>query len=264
MTNFYMTLPSNSSMNYYPENTVTKYKTHLAQPISLEGDWEVGLFEFEYHRTWYNVEEKDSKIKFDHMKDDKVVREKISIPYGYYTSIEELTDRINTSFIVFGVESGITQMPQLRVDKLTRKISIHLFNGMRIIFSPGLGNILGYNEREDVINVYGIPDTVITLHDTYNTDVNCQSLFVYCDILERVIVGDTKAPLLRSLSVSGKHGNIVREIYDKPMYVPVQKKHFESVEIDIRSDFGEPVSFVNGKSSVTLHFRMSKNPYFLQ
>ena len=151
------------------------------------------------------------------MKDDKVVREKISIPCGYYTSIEELTDRINTSFIVFGVESGITQMPQRRVDKLTRKISIHLFNEMRIIFSPGLGNILGYNEREDVINVYGIPDTVITLHDTYNTDVNCQSLFVYCDILERVIVGDTKAPLLRSLSVSGKHGNIVREIYDKPM-----------------------------------------------
>ena len=77
-------------------------------------------------------------------------------------------------------------------------------------------------------------------------------------------MGDTKAPSLRSLSVSGKHGNIVREIYDKPMYVPVQKKHFESVEIDTRSDFGEPVSFVNGKSSVTLHFRMSKNPHFLQ
>ena len=95
-------------MNYYPDNTVTKYKTHLAQPISLEGDWEVGLFEFEYHRTWYNVEEKDSKIKFDHMKDDEVVRDKICIPYGYYTSIEELTNRINTSFIVYRVESGIT------------------------------------------------------------------------------------------------------------------------------------------------------------
>ena len=155
-------------------------------------------------------------------------------------------------------------MPQLRLDKLTRKIGIHLFNGMRIIFSPGLGNILGYDEREDVINVFGIFDNVKTLHNTYNTDVNCQSLFVYCDILEQVIVGDTKASLLRSLSVSGKYGNIVREIYDKPMYVPIQKKHFESIEIDIRSDFGEPVSFVNGKSSVKLHFCMSSNSYFLQ
>ena len=87
-------------------------------------------------------------------------------------------------------------MPQLRVDKLTRKINILLYDGMRIFFSSGLGNILGYNEREDVINVYGIPDSVITLHDTYNIDANCQSLFVYCDILERVIVGDSKSPLL--------------------------------------------------------------------
>ena len=262
MTHFYVTLPSNSSMQYYPENTVTKYKTHLAQPISLDGEWEVGLFEIEYHRTWYNVEEKDSKIRFEHMKDGRVVSERIHIPHGYYTNIEELTDRINTSFIVFGVKNGITQMPQLRVDKLTRKINIHISNGMRIIFSPGIGNILGYNERED--NVFHRTKSVITLHNTYNTEVNCQSLFVYCDILEHVIVGDTKAPLLRSISVSGKHGDIVRETYDKPMYVPIQKKHFESIEIDIRSDFGEPVPFVNGKSLMTLHFRMSKNPYFLQ
>ena len=80
---------------------MTKYKTHLTQSISLEGDCEVGLFEFEYHRTWYDVEEKDSKIRFDHIKDDKVVREKIHISYGYYTNIEELTDRTNTSSISF-------------------------------------------------------------------------------------------------------------------------------------------------------------------
>ena len=208
---------------------------------------------------------RDSRIRFDHMKDGKVVREKIYIPYGYYTSIEELTNRINTSFIVFGVENGITQMPQLRLDKLTRKISIRIFEGMRIIFSPGLGNILGYDEREDVINVSGLPDNVITLHNTYNTEVNGQSLFVYCDILEQVIVGDTKAAFTPfNFPFRVNTGNIVREIYDKPMYVPIQKKHFESIEIDLRSDFGEQVSFVNGKSSVTLHFRMSKNPYFLQ
>ena len=260
MTHFYVTLPSNSSMQYYPENTVTKYKTHLAQPISLDGEWEVGLFEIEYHRTWYNVEEKDSKIRFEHMKDGRVVSEIIHIPHGYYTNIEELTDRINTSLIVFGVKNGISRMPQLRADKLTRKINIRISNGMRIIFSPGIGNILGYNEKE----VFGHTESVVTLHNTYNTEVNCQSLFVYCDILEHVIVGDTKAPLLRSISVSGKHGDIVRETFDKPMYVPIQKKHFESIEIDIRSDFGEPVPFVNGKSLMTLHFRMSKNPYFLQ
>ena len=226
MSHFYVTLPSNSSISYYPDNTVTRYKTHLSQPISLEGEWEVGLFEFEYQRAWYTVEEKDSQIQFDYMKDGRVVRDKIHIPYGYYTNIEELTDRINTSFIVFRVENGIDAIPQLRLDKLTRKISIHILDGMKIFFPPGLGNILGYDGREDVINVYGQPGV---LHNTYNTKVNCQSLFVHCNILEHVIVGDTKAPLLRSISVSGKPGNIVREIFDKPMYVPIQKKHFESI-----------------------------------
>ena len=106
----------------------------------------------------------------------KFVKEKIHIRHGYYTNIEELTNRINTSFIVFGVENTIATMPQLRLDKLTRKISIHILDGIRIIFSPGLRNILGYDEKEDVIYVFGIPDTVITLHNTYNTDVKCQSL----------------------------------------------------------------------------------------
>ena len=170
MSHFYVILPSNSSMSYYPSNTVTKYMTHLLQPISLEGDWEVGLFEFEYYRTWYNVEEKDSKIRFDHMKDEKVVRERTHISHGYYTSIEELTDRIDISFIFFGVESGITQMPQLRLDKLTRKISIHIFNGMRIIISPGLGNILLHSESRSIRSVWfrqAKKDTTIKTRETY-------------------------------------------------------------------------------------------------
>jgi len=45
MSRFYLTLPSNSSMDYYPENTVARYTTKLANTIQLEGDWEVGLLE---------------------------------------------------------------------------------------------------------------------------------------------------------------------------------------------------------------------------
>ena len=45
MNRFYMTLPSNSSMQYYPDNTAARYTTKLTSPIELEGDWEVGLVE---------------------------------------------------------------------------------------------------------------------------------------------------------------------------------------------------------------------------
>jgi len=43
MSTFYMTLPSNSSMNYYPQNTVAQYTTKLNGQIELDSEWEVGL-----------------------------------------------------------------------------------------------------------------------------------------------------------------------------------------------------------------------------
>src|SRR6218665_3364954 len=43
-----------------------------------------------------------------------------------------------------------------------------------------------------------------------------------------------------------------------------KKKHFESIEIDIRTDTGKPIPFEYGKVIVTLHFRLRKIPYLLQ
>src|ERR1043165_6383401 len=56
MAHFYLTLPSNSSMHYYPTNTVTRYTTRLENAIALSGDWEVGLVEIQYQHTWFKLE----------------------------------------------------------------------------------------------------------------------------------------------------------------------------------------------------------------
>jgi len=82
--------------------------------------------------------------------------------------------------------------------------------------------------------------------------------------LEHIPVGDTKAPLLRIVHTASKSGDIVHMIYEKPLYVPLQQKNFDSIEIDIRSDTGNPIPFEYGKVIVTLHFRLSKSPYLLQ
>ena len=56
MSHFYLTLPSNSSEKYYPNNTLTHFITKLHNDVSLEGEWEVGLVDIMYPRNWYNVE----------------------------------------------------------------------------------------------------------------------------------------------------------------------------------------------------------------
>jgi hypothetical protein len=82
-----------------------------------------------------------------------------------------------------------------------------------------------------------------------------RTLYVYCDILEEIPVGDTEAPLLRTVDTNGEFGQMQYRDYEHPRYVPIRKKHFDTIEIDIRSEFGEPVSFISGSSIVTLHLR---------
>ena len=59
---FYVTLPSNSSFQYYGVQDVHSYRTRLHAPIRLPPqDWEVGLTEFTYPRTWACLP--DAKVK---------------------------------------------------------------------------------------------------------------------------------------------------------------------------------------------------------
>ena len=54
-TQFYLTLPSNSSMSYFPNNTVANFRVKLAETIDLPGQWEVALVELYYPHTWPTV-----------------------------------------------------------------------------------------------------------------------------------------------------------------------------------------------------------------
>jgi hypothetical protein len=40
---FYVTLPCNTSLSVYPDNKISNYRTRLATPINIKGEWEVGL-----------------------------------------------------------------------------------------------------------------------------------------------------------------------------------------------------------------------------
>ena len=80
-------------------------------------------------------------------------------------------------------------------------------------------------------------------------------MYVYCDIAAHTAVGDTKAPLLRVCNVTGKHGDIVRITYSHPHYVPLARRDFDTIEININNELGHSIPFEFGKSVVTLHFR---------
>ena len=84
-------------------------------------------------------------------------------------------------------------------------------------------------------------------------------LFVYCDIVKPHIVGDVKVPLLRILPIdSQEKGTVVTKTYEHIQYFPVSKNRFSSVEINIKDDTDENLSFQKGKLVVTLHLRKAE------
>ena len=52
---FTITLPSNSSMSTFPDNTLTTYTTLLAEYVSLSEHYECALMEVTCPTTWYNL-----------------------------------------------------------------------------------------------------------------------------------------------------------------------------------------------------------------
>jgi hypothetical protein len=91
---FYLTLPSDSSTAYYPENTIATYATKLPERIGLDGQYEVGLCELVYPHTWFNVDN-GGEIYWIGALDtvtNRLVR--TYIKSGYYSNGEEFASSL--------------------------------------------------------------------------------------------------------------------------------------------------------------------------
>jgi len=55
MSQFTILLPSNSSMDLYPDNKVSNGRRNLSEFVELQDKWEVGLLEVSFPGKVYNV-----------------------------------------------------------------------------------------------------------------------------------------------------------------------------------------------------------------
>ena len=243
---FYLTLPSNSSIDFYPQNTVSNFYVNPPQSIELTGQWEVSLKEIIYPRTWNNVRRKQNHFYIWGTHDIPSV---FILHEGYYSAIEDVLQGIkNTNKMV---QDNI----ELGYNRISRHVTVTPKNGFSIGFGDGLNLILGFGLKSPKISKETISPYVV------NVEAGLHSLYIYSDVIEAQIVGDTMAPLLRIVQVEGKDGDIVSRTFQDPPYFPVSRKTFDSIEVDIKDDTGERVPFESGKVIVQLHFRERRPLY---
>lgn len=141
-----------------------------------------------------------------------------------------------------------------------------LHKSQTVWLSDSLLKVLGFGRKQLPLSPLSQTEESLTIFAKRPGDIlaGLQHIYVYTDIAENVPVGDTSAPLLRIVNAEGKHGQQIHKYYDRPRYLPLQKKHFDSVIIDIRDDTGRNVPFEYGKVVVILHLRQAKHSYFTQ
>ena len=248
---FYLYLPRNSSLDKFPNNTLTEYRVCLPQTISLTGDWEVALTDIHYPHSWNNIQD-DFRNRF-YLRNQELdgMREALIVPPGHYSSITDVIAKMNE---VVGEDDRFKDDVQFSFDTLNRKVTVHLQNGAEVYFSD-IWQILGFSSNTRISST-SIAEREADLEQGFH------DLYVYCDIVQAQFVGDALVPLLRIVPVEGDDGRRVSKSFERPHYLPVSRSEFETIEVNIRRDTGESVPFELGKVLLTLHFRQSRPAIF--
>ena len=255
-TSFYMTLPSSTrnSDEMYPDNSASSFRIQLPKTIHLKNKYEVALVEIIYPHTWATFHhESDYKLSFiyndPHAPTEPALSADIKIARGYYRSPEELCREINQSFKNKFEGKPFASLLRFSFNNITHKVRLKIdMDGKGVLkLSPGLTDVLGFKPGVFM-------DSIIA---PYKADINrgFYNLYIYCNICEAQIVGDAYVPLLRTVFITGKHGDMVQQIFQEPHYVPVNINSFDTIEIHIKNDMNETISFESGKVICKLHFR---------
>ena len=250
-SHFYLTLPSNASQGIFPDNKTTGYRVKLPQSVDLEGDWEVGLFSISYPHSWYTITyQNHENVFYFNYGQPKPFLFSATMRPGYYDSTGKLIEAANQ-----GIQERRCPPEKIRLtyDSTTRKTTFHLAKNCYVALYHKLSHVLGFKNDYMLIEKTTESPYVVDLALT-------SSIYIYCDIVEPQVVGDTNAKLLRTIPVQRQIGDDVYVSFTNIMYVPVQTKSFEDIQILLRTDTGEPVPFERGKVVVTLQFR--KHTYF--
>ena len=125
-----------------------------------------------------------------------------------------------------------------------------------------LRGILGFNldenydfSKELEFNGEIIKGAVLS-ERTVDINAGIHVIYTYCDLIKSSVVGDSYSQLLRvSIVPNSEFGKTIQRVYQQPLYFPLLKREFQTIEIDLKDDTGETLKFESRRVIAVLHFR---------
>lgn len=295
---FYIVLPSNTSMNIYPNNTTTNYVTELPHDINLQDQWVMSLAEIHIPMNFFHIRNENNLVLCYSIHPDlendiqdifsKNVTERIDfcnnsshiqvtsarVRTGIFEDeqifLKLIADEINKAIDDCIKNTGKHKAPSERDNSPRELPSEHVrffemtnkFVAVKKIcqcnvdhyleFSPDLHNMLGFKSKILSVKEEGyLSEYPLSLSRALP-----DKLFIYCDLCEPHLVGNSLSPLLRVVSLDKTEFgcNLVKS-FTLQHYYPVITNVFRTIEIDIRDQMGERIPFEYGTLTCTLHFK---------
>ncbi|EFO89396.1 hypothetical protein CRE_20531 [Caenorhabditis remanei] len=105
----------------------------------------------------------------------------------------------------------------------------------------------------------GFTDPIVTKSQPAHKKVdyfgNVSTLYLYCDVVDPIIVGNTKSSLLSVIPCRGAYGEMIHHTVTHPRYLPLMNSTIDSIRVELLTEFGEPIDFNWGSTIIVLHFK---------
>ena len=289
--NFYVTLPSNSSMELFPNNTLGNYTTQLKKTIKFDIPYEVALVEMIYNYKiqhflgYISINEnnilKNTPIFYKDGQEfstfieslDFQIREQLARIDYISNANEKKNAKDSSKTQIIDDENFTDDYPDdfefknkqyLTILKTSFRNNIPKFtlNGNKLSIKSNGMSITGYRLQE-ILEYYieGFHSQDLTYTVELTKPIYLNSFYVYTDIIEHQIVGDVVVPLLANVALKGNYGDVVSASFNNPHYKPVSMSELYSINIEIKDDEGKKILFDDGKLITKLHFRPIKYGY---
>lgn len=284
MEHFTVNLVSNTSLNEFPDNKLSSFKTLLPdQGLDLNGTWEVALSEISYPGTLKNI------IKGEFLFTSNIKEGSDSwlfyLPDGHYADVGQIMLIMYNMVLERWDEANLSEddaenkRPEWswNVNIVTKKLHLKLGNEDCVLEMRGiLLDVLGFNQNDAYKRGMRTRNSYRSfMHDNRRIEefivsefpVDLQRvhvMFVYTNIITPQIVGNVKAPLLRALSLvssSNSSAEADRPIQISERFTLLEPKRLicntvDIIELKVCGEDGKPIPFPDvGRVTATLIFR---------
>jgi hypothetical protein len=258
---FYLTLSSDSPCGFNSTNNTSNFKVHLGRVLQLSGQWEVCLFEVVYPTTLFNLREDTCAVirettSYNYENGDKGFTGDMgfSVAYldpGFYHSNLELINEINLK---------LSHVGKCQIDAQKRvKLISNTYNNA---YSE---HIDAFNLKPILLDVLGFSRNVSSgdsfMHGIMEMDLRkglTSTLSVTTNIISDQLINNSHTKVLRTFQVNPQkyaYGFQRKIEFNKLVFLPVNVKQIECIEINIKDDKGHLASFTHGTLTVVLQFR---------